>query len=74
MTSVARLSLIINDNSSFPSYLWAENPSSNIRTTNAPEAFHRDFNSQFDISHPNLLVYYNQHFDRNSRGNVFKDK
>jgi len=43
----------IDENSSFPPNLWAESPSYDPRTTNKPEAFHRDFNSQFYTSHPN---------------------
>jgi len=35
----------VDDNSSFPPYLWVESPSSDPRTTNWREAFHRDFNS-----------------------------
>lgn len=44
---------MMNDNVSFSPYLWAESLSSDIRTTNSLKAFHRDFNDQFDISHPN---------------------
>jgi len=50
------LETFIDDDSSFPPYLWVESPSSNLRITNRPESFHRDFNSQFYISIPIVLL------------------
>ena len=53
------LETFVNDNSSFPPYLWAESLSSDPRTTNGSEAFHRDFNSQFYTSHLNCFITTN---------------
>jgi hypothetical protein len=38
------LETFIDENSSFRPYMWAESSSSDPRTKNGPEAFHRDFN------------------------------
>ncbi|KAL4131826.1 hypothetical protein QTP88_009075 [Uroleucon formosanum] len=46
----------IDENSLFPPHFWAGKPSMGPRTTNGPEAFHRDFNSQFYTCHPNCFA------------------
>ncbi|KAL4152960.1 hypothetical protein QTP88_000793 [Uroleucon formosanum] len=49
----------IDVNSLFPPYVWAGEPSMDPRTTNGPEAFHRDFNSQFYTCYPNCFAIVN---------------
>ncbi|XP_022177387.1 uncharacterized protein LOC111038560 [Myzus persicae] len=49
----------IDENSLFPPHFWAGEPSMDPRTTNGPEAFHRDFNSQFYTCHPNCFAIIN---------------
>jgi len=45
----------IDENSLFPPHVWAGEPSMDPKITNGPEAFHRDFNSQFYTCHPNYF-------------------
>ncbi|XP_025410710.1 uncharacterized protein LOC112683768 [Sipha flava] len=49
----------IDENSLFSPHFWAGEPSMDPRTTNGPEAFHRDFNSQFYTCHPNCFAVIN---------------
>ena len=45
----------IEDQCSFPPQMWAASPpDSSLRTTNAVESFHNDFNKQFYTPHPNI--------------------
>jgi hypothetical protein len=53
------LETFVDENSSFPPYTWVESPSSDPWIKNGPEAFHRDFNSQFYTSHPNCFNIIN---------------
>lgn len=39
----------------FPATVWASVPSMEPATTNGAEAFHSDFNAQFNSTHPNIF-------------------
>ncbi|KAF0751997.1 Uncharacterized protein FWK35_00024797 [Aphis craccivora] len=56
------LETFVDDNSFFQLYLWAESPSSDPKTTNGSESFHRDFNSQFYISHTKCFISKYKYF------------
>ncbi|KAF0751144.1 Uncharacterized protein FWK35_00019505, partial [Aphis craccivora] len=47
----------ISSNSTFPPKLWASNSISCERTTNACEAFHASFSTNFYSPHPNIFVF-----------------
>jgi hypothetical protein len=53
------LETFVDGNSSFSLYLWTESLLSDPRTTNGPEAFHRNFNSQFYTRQPNCFGIIN---------------
>lgn len=50
---------MFDEDSIFPPFLWAESQSSDPRTTNEPESFHRDYNSQYYMSYPNCFLIVN---------------
>lgn len=47
----------LDENSTFPPAMWAENTSSLARTTNSCEGFHSKFNGMFPSPHPNINVF-----------------
>jgi hypothetical protein len=47
----------ISSNSKFPPKLWASNSISCERTTNACEAFHASFSTNFYSHHPNIFTF-----------------
>ncbi|KAL4153930.1 hypothetical protein QTP88_001763 [Uroleucon formosanum] len=44
----------ISSDAAFPPILWATEPSTEARTTNGPESFHKHYNAQFYKSHPSI--------------------
>lgn len=42
----------------FPPQMWASDPYS-VRTTNGAESFHKQYNSEFHASHPNIILVIN---------------
>jgi hypothetical protein len=48
----------IDENATFPPYLWSSYNILGERTTNACEAFHSAFGKYFDPPHPNIFVFY----------------
>jgi len=47
----------MKEDACFPPSFWAEMSASMTHTTNACEAFHPSFNSNFYSSHPNIFVF-----------------
>lgn len=48
----------IDENATFPPYLWSSCNISGERTTNACESFHSAFGKYFYSPHPNIFVFY----------------
>jgi hypothetical protein len=48
----------IDENATFPPYLWSSYNISGERTTNACEAFHSAFGKYFYSPRPNIFVFY----------------
>ena len=47
-------STYVDDGAQFPPSVWADPQIDGVRTTNGCESFHRHFNDQFYVSHPNI--------------------
>lgn len=51
------IEMYVGDNAIFPPYIWADNLPSLIRTTNACESFHSQFNYTFYSTHPSIYIF-----------------
>lgn len=56
------LETFVDDNSSFPPYLWVENPSSDLKTTNGPDHFIDISIVSFIQAITNVLLSKNKYF------------